>query len=71
MEKYICVSDSSPRRALFSRPTQKGRVYRHTNKSVPAGYRLLSFEEETDAQALCDKINKSYNDDFKPEIKTL
>jgi len=81
MAKFICTSEAkdaldyrnkkigvTEKRALFySSSSVRNRIYRRDMKSRGPRMKLFTFTKKESAQSLCDRINETYNDDFKVE----
>ena len=81
MGKFICTSEASDalnfkgekigvseKRALCYSPSiGRRRVYRSSFDNPQNGLRVKTFKRKGNAEALCDEINKVYNDSFKTE----
>ena len=76
---YICVSEDKPaknfkeevigtteKRALFyDKQVGRRRIYRRDLDEKGKDWSVLKFRTIDEAKTVCDKINKTYNDDFK------
>lgn len=71
MKKYICISEkeNDTRALYYSIVVGKGRIYR-SSFPVPThkDFRLFKYAIKKNAQNVCDRINKAYNDDFIPKL---
>lgn len=77
--KYICTAPEKEvknfkgeslgiqgeRGLFYHKNIGKHRCYRHLLEDEDIETRLLEFKSKEEAQALCDKINEAYNDNFK------
>jgi hypothetical protein len=54
-------------RALcYSKKLGRKRIYRSGYPTPDKRLTVLTFKSDSEAKAVCDEINKVYNDDFKP-----
>jgi len=60
--EFICKSKDSERKLYYSPSIGRKRIYRSTGEKH---FKLKVFKNRSAAQALCDKINETYNDDFE------
>lgn len=81
--EFICISNEklarnfkgevigteAKRILCYNTETGRSRIYRQAFKSIGNKMKVFSFKKEKNAKILCDKINKTYNDDFIVFIK--